>query len=316
MAIVSRRRRYRPDCSTSDSFLTLVDYCASRRRLVEGALDRWLPRPPECPARLAEAMRYSVFSGGKRLRPLLTLMACAAAGGDEETAIAPACAVELVHCYSLVHDDLPAMDDDDLRRGRPTVHVAFDEATAILAGDALLTLAFELIARHCPDPCQVARCTRELAAAAGAGGMVGGQADDLLGADGATTAAERLARLHSMHARKTGALLLASVRLGAIAARAAAPARRALDAYGRRVGLAFQIVDDLLDVHGNESRLGKRVRKDAEQGKLTFPGLLGADEAFRRARQLVVEACDALQPLGTAVDRLREMAQFVVEREQ
>ena len=259
-------------------------------------------------------MRHAVFPGGKRIRPLLTLMACRAAGGNEAAAMAPACSVELVHCYSLVHDDLPAMDDDDLRRGRATVHKAFDEGTAILAGDALLTFAFQLLAENCPAEI-AAPAVCELARAAGAAGMVGGQMDDLLAGQVLSDPAAQLLHLESLHARKTGALLLASIRLGAIVARAPADIREALDHYGHCVGLAFQIADDLLDVCGSASKTGKRVHKDQSRGKLTFPGLLGPEEALRRASQLIQEACLALLPLGTAADELAQLAHYVVERE-
>jgi len=295
---------------TAETFLA---DCAARRATVDAALDRWLPRPPACPARLAAAMRHAVLCGGKRVRPLLALMSCAACGGAEDDALAAACAVELVHGYSLVHDDLPALDDDDVRRGRPTVHKAFDEATAILAGDGLLTLAFELLAREIAEADLAAACIRELAVAAGAAGMVGGQADDLAGLADADDPHAALPPLEAIHVRKTGALLLASVRLGAIVARADDSARQALDEYGRRVGLVFQIVDDILDLEQD----GNAVTECAGiQAVPNFAALLGLDETRRRAGQLVDEANAALQPLGVAAQELRELAQFILRRSE
>jgi geranylgeranyl diphosphate synthase type II len=295
--------------------LSLADYCDARRATIDAALERCLTAPTDCPARLLDALRYAVFPGGKRLRPLLVLMAAAAAGGDETEALPPACAVELIHCYSLVHDDLPGMDNDDLRRGRPTVHRAYDEAIAILVGDGLLTLAFEVLAADPAAGDRIAAWTRELARAAGVAGMVGGQADDMVPFNPAAPREQLVERLQSIHARKTGALIRASVRLGAIAARSTPEQSGRLDGYGRCVGLAFQIVDDLLDVRGDEAKMGKRLRKDDPQGKLTFPGLIGSDAALAWARRLAGEACDAIDPLRPAADRLAELARFIVERD-
>jgi len=232
-----------------------------------------------------------------------------------------ACAVEMIHCYSLVHDDLPAMDDDDLRRGRPTNHKQYGEGIAVLAGDALLTLAFETLARLQPAETAV-RCTTELAHAAGAARLIGGQADDLAQegkVPGALPAvdrspAESLALLESIHRRKTGAMLLVSLRLGALAAEADDLRLAALDEYGTRLGLVFQIMDDLLDVRGTEDQMGKRVGKDAARGKLTFPGLLGVEESLRRAQALTAEAVAALGPLGNDAEVLEDLARYVVER--
>jgi geranylgeranyl diphosphate synthase type II len=289
-------------------------------RRVDEALRRYLPEEGDdpssaCPPRLAAAMRYSVLGGGKRLRPVLCLLAAEACGGEAaaEAALPSACALELVHTYSLIHDDLPAMDDDDLRRGRPTCHKAFDEATAILAGDGLLTLAFEVIAAHTRPAEAAIGCVRALAEAAGPAGMVGGQMADLQAegrTDGTTEA------LEAIHRRKTGALLRASLQMGAIVAGADAERRAALDRYGRAVGLAFQIVDDLLDVQGDEAKLGKRVGKDSELGKWTYPGFLGIEGSRRRARQLADEAVAALAPLGAGGDRLRALALDLLERDR
>src|SRR5579884_941885 len=250
-------------------------------------------------------MRYSLLAPGKRLRPILTAMATEACGGGDPWPAA--CAVEMIHAYSLIHDDLPAMDDDDLRRGQPTCHKKFGEALAILAGDALLTMAFEVLAEGYPNRTASA-CCRELARAAGAAGMVGGQVDDLAWEQGGEATLEGL---EDLHLRKTGALIRASLRLGALAAyapRNGSPPRELLerlDGYGRCLGLAFQIIDDLLDVEGQAEQTGKRVGKDAARGKLTYPGFLGAAESRRRAERLGREACDYVQPLGTAAGRLR-----------
>ncbi len=266
-----------------------------------------------CPSRLAAAMRYSVMAGGKRLRPVLCLMAAEACGADPRTALPAACALEMVHTYSLIHDDLPAMDDDDLRRGRPTCHKTFDEATAILAGDGLLTLAFEVLARHVTPAEAAAGCVRALAEAAGPAGMVGGQMADLQaeGRDDGTTEA-----LEAIHRRKTGALLCAALRMGAIVAGGDEASLHALDVYGHAVGLAFQIIDDLLDVQGDEAKLGKRVGKDFELGKWTYPGFLGIEGSRQRARQLADEAVSALAALGDRGNRLRALALDLLERDR
>jgi geranylgeranyl diphosphate synthase type II len=255
-------------------------------------------------------MRYAVLSGGKRVRPLLALMSCSACGGEESAALPAACALELVHAYSLIHDDLPALDNDDFRRGRPTVHKAFDDATAILTGDALLTFAFELLAREISDPVSVAASVLVLSKAAGATGMVGGQADDLAGLNEAEHRDDAMARLEGIHARKTGALFLASVRMGAIAGRADERARRAVDEYGRRIGLVFQIVDDILDL---EQDVGS-AESPAEAAAPSFPELLGLKESQTYAERLVAEACGAVESLGPSAERLRELAHFIVQR--
>ena len=303
----------------------LCAYLERTQGWVEEALSSYLPAvvpdpSAACPARLALAMRHSVLGGGKRLRPVLCLMAAEACGAGFETALPAACALEMVHSYSLIHDDLPAMDDDDLRRGRPSCHKAFDEATAILAGDALLTLAFEVVAREVRPGSAAVRCVRILAEAAGAQGMVGGQMADLQ-AEGRTEARGQpvegtLAALESIHRRKTGALLRAALRMGAAIAEASEPCAEALDRYGQAVGLAFQIVDDLLDVQGDPTKLGKRVGKDSELGKWTYPRFLGIDGSRRRARQLAEEAVAALAPLGPRGERLRGLALALLERDR
>jgi geranylgeranyl diphosphate synthase type II len=306
-----------PPPTTTPDPTRLAEFLRDARRRVDEALDRFLPSVDEtgqaaCPARLAEAMRYSVLGGGKRLRPILAMMAAEACGADPVEALPAACALEMVHTYSLVHDDLPAMDDDDLRRGRPTCHKAFDEATAVLAGDALLTLAFEVVARHTRPAEAAAACVRALAEGAGPEGMVGGQMADLQ-AEGRTDGTPEA--LEAIHRRKTGALLRAALRMGAAVAGAPEPWARALDAYGRAVGLAFQIVDDLLDVQGDEAKLGKRVNKDSDLGKWTYPAFLGVEGSRLRARQLAEEAVAALAPLGDRGARLRALALDLLERD-
>jgi geranylgeranyl diphosphate synthase type II len=297
---------------------SLAEFLKDARRRVDEGLERFLPKVDEspsalCPARLAEAMRYSVMGGGKRLRPILTLMAAEACGADPAEAIPAACAMEMIHTYSLIHDDLPAMDDDDLRRGRPTCHKQFDEATAILAGDGLLTLAFEVVARHTQPPEAAALCVRILAEGAGPDGMVGGQMADLQ-AEGRTDGTLEL--LEAIHRRKTGALLRSSLRMGAAVAGANDAMTKALDTYGLAVGLAFQIVDDLLDVQGDEAKLGKRVNKDSDLGKWTYPAFLGIDGSRGRAAQLADEAIDALQPLGRRGVMLKALARDLLERDR
>ncbi|MBN1908296.1 MAG: polyprenyl synthetase family protein [Pirellulales bacterium] len=263
-----------------------------------------------CPAKLAEAIRYALLAPGKRLRPVLVLWAAEACGADADAAMPAACAVEMVHAYSLVHDDLPAMDDDDLRRGRPTCHKVFGEAMAVLTGDALLAMAFRTLGTAPWPPETVAACCAALAEAAGPEQLVGGQADDIEG----PMAEANLAQLESIHHRKTGAMIDVSLRLGALVAGADAVRLEALRQYGRRLGLVFQITDDLLDVRGEEASLGKRVGKDSAAGKLTYPGLLGVEASLARAGQLVDEARAALAPLGDAAEQLAALAQFVLER--
>jgi geranylgeranyl diphosphate synthase type II len=307
---------------------TLVDvplreYLDQTRQRVNDALERFLPAVDPAggagtPARLASAMRYSVLGGGKRLRPVLCLMAAEACGGNPEAATGAACALELIHTYSLIHDDLPAMDNDDLRRGRATCHKAFDEATAILAGDALLTLAFELIAREVEPVSAALRCLRIVAEGAGPAGMVGGQMADLQAQQQALDERNQgsLAELEAIHRRKTGALLRAPLQMGAVIAGAPQAHQEALDHYGRAVGLAFQIVDDLLDVEGDETKLGKRVGKDCGLGKWTYPRFLGIDGSRRRAQQLADEAAAAIAPLGPRGHRLRALALALLERDR
>jgi geranylgeranyl diphosphate synthase, type II len=300
----------------------LQSWLETRRREIDAALELFLPRAPDCPARVDEAMRYSVFAGGKRLRPTLALAAAEAVAlanrGDVERARAlalpAACALELIHTYSLVHDDLPAMDDDVLRRGRPTSHVVFGEGMAILAGDGLLTEAFALMAREPADAAADARKVRAIrmvAEAAGACGMVGGQAIDLEAAgSGAGFDAEGL---RAMHARKTGALIRASAAVGAVMAGATDAQLDAIERFATELGLAFQIVDDILDVEGASHDLGKTAGKDAAAGKPTYPAVFGIDASRRMADECVVRALDALRP-ARLDGQLPAIARWVVSR--
>ena len=289
------------------------------REAVESALDRACQPAPGSPDRLTQAIRYSLLAPGKRLRPVLTLMAAQAVSGSWMAAMPAAVAVEMVHAYSLIHDDLPAMDNDDLRRGRPTCHKQFDEATAILAGDALQALAFECLASGI-DRQYATDCCLELARAAGRAALVGGQADDLA-AEGrfgycpyGDSDEQKLEFLQKIHQRKTGAMITSSVKLGGMAVGASHEQLTALEIYGQRLGLAFQIVDDLLDVESSVESMGKHTGKDQALGKLTYPGLLGIDRSRGWARQLVNEATTALGPFGPAAAPLVTMARFVLER--
>ena len=279
---------------------------------VEAALDRVLPKDGGPEVLLFEAMRYATLGGGKRLRPFLVLEGAKLFGVPEVRAARAAAAVELVHCYSLVHDDLPAMDDDALRRGRPTCHVQFGEATAILAGDGLLTLAFEVLADEATHPEGAVRASLvlALAKAAGAEGMVGGQMCDLE----AETRKLALAEVKRLQRMKTGALFAFSCEAGALLGKAAAERHRALLAYAEDLGLAFQIADDLLDAEGTEAEVGKRVGKDAELGKATFVSLLGIENARKEAQRLVQRAVSSLDIFGEKAEPLAELARFVVAR--
>jgi geranylgeranyl diphosphate synthase type II len=287
-----------------------ASYAEKLRAEIDAALDGYTQFGPGCPSRLREAIRYSLLAPGKRLRPMLVLMAAEACGCAPGRAMPAACAVEMVHTYSLIHDDLPAMDDDDLRRGRPTCHRAFDEATAILAGDALLALAFDVMGRHLHPAVVAAKCCAELAAASGAEALVGGQADDL----GAEFAELGVEQLEAIHRRKTGALFRVSLRLGALAAQPPDECVAHLDEYGKHLGLAFQIVDDLLDLDGDAGAMGKRAQKDNSRGKLTFPALLGRVESSRRAADLIAAARRAVAPFGHRAQGLDALACFVLER--
>ena len=281
---------------------------------VDTALEELFKAPLTELERLYQAMRYSVMNGGKRVRPLLVYAACEALEGDIERADGAACAVELIHAYSLVHDDLPAMDDDDLRRGQPTTHKAFDEASAILAGDALQSLAFEVLAdrRRNPQDAEVRLQMIELLSrAAGPAGMVGGQAIDL----GSVGLQLDQQALEVMHRHKTGALIEASVALGALASgNTDELARKALLQYARAIGLAFQVQDDILDVESDTATLGKTQGKDEAHDKPTYPALLGLDAAKDYALELRDQALHVLRPFGNSAEPLRELARYIVER--
>ena len=285
-----------------------LDQC---RHQVDRELDRCLARNATS-ERLQETMRYSVLGGGKRVRPALCMAAARAMGSDESTALAPACALELIHAYSLVHDDLPAMDDDDLRRGRPTAHIAFDEASAILAGDALQTLAFALLS-DAPALSDRQRVTMisELARASGHQGMVGGQAIDLESVGRQLS----VAQLEAMHRHKTGALIEASVRLGALTSETVTECQLSnLTDYASALGLAFQVQDDLLDIEGDTEVIGKRQGSDAAKAKPTYPALLGIEGARQHLARLLDEALGALESFDSEADTLRAMADYVVAR--
>jgi farnesyl diphosphate synthase len=275
----------------------------------EAALARVLPGSQQAPVRLHQAMRYATLGGGKRVRPLLTFAAGELAGADGSCLEIVACAVEMVHAYSLVHDDLPCMDDDVLRRGKPTVHVEFDEATAMLAGDALHTLAFQLLAEHplAGDPKAQLEMVRTLAVAAGSRGMAGGQAIDLESTGKQLSQTE----LEYMHVRKTGALISAAVKLGALCA---GPCPPALEQYAHRIGLAFQVVDDVLDAEASTATLGKTAGKDSKQGKPTYVSAMGVARARQFADELRRGAHAALDALDGRTQRLRQLADFIVLR--
>jgi len=286
---------------------------AKNAKAVEKVLDRLLRLENENPEyRLTEAMRYVTLDGGKRIRPFLVTAGAAMFNVSETAALRVAAALEMVHCYSLVHDDLPAMDDDDLRRGRPTCHIEFDEATAILAGDALLTKAFEILsdpATH-QDARVRADLVLELAKAAGADGMVGGQMLDLM----AETRDLKMPEITRLQRMKTGMLIGYGAEAGAILGKAPLTARHALHAYAHDLGLAFQIVDDLLDVEGDAEEVGKATGKDADQGKATFVSILGVKRAREQADLLATQAAEHLEIFEEKADPLRNLAQFVVER--
>ena len=292
----------------------LGHYLEERRLLVDEALGRYLPEAGDHPKEIHEAVRYSVFAGGKRLRPILVLAAAESAGGQVEQALPAAASIELIHTYSLIHDDLPAMDDDDFRRGRPTCHKVYGEAMAILAGDALLTQAFILLSGENPSVSADARARlsviHEIAQAAGSKGMVGGQVVDILYEDREID----LPTLQYLHTHKTGALIRACLRVGGILGSAGPERMEALTRYGERIGLAFQIVDDILDLEGSLEALGKRAGSDLRKKKATFPALLGIEESGQRAHHLVEEAKQALMVFGDRRAALEAIADFVVTR--
>jgi geranylgeranyl diphosphate synthase type II len=292
--------------------MTIQEYMATRQKTVDATLDRWVPAEGVDPPVIHQAMRYSLFAGGKRIRPLLAIASAEAVSDAPVGVESCACALELIHTYSLIHDDLPALDNDDLRRGRPTCHKVYGDAMAILAGDALLTLAFEVLSKlEETDAERRIELVRELAVASGTvGGMIGGQVNDIEGEGKHPTAA----LLESIHRAKTGALLRASVRMGAIYSGADAGQLEALTRFGEHVGLAFQIVDDILDVEQSSEALGKTAGKDAAQEKITFPAVYGIERSREMAEQERLEAHLSLQPFDDRAQRLRELADLIVRR--
>ena len=292
--------------------MTLDEYLAGHRGMVDGALEQAVPSERTHPETIHRAMRYSLFAGGKRVRPILAMAAAEAVSGDTEGVERPACALELVHAYSLIHDDLPALDNDDYRRGRPTCHKVFGDAMAVLAGDALLTLAFQVLSEMEDVPSERrVRMLTELSQAAGTvDGMIGGQVADLE-AEGKPVTANHLEYIHRS---KTGALIRASVRIGAIYAGASKTEFDSLSHYGRQVGLAFQIVDDVLDVVGTSEDLGKTAGKDVAQQKATFPAMYGVEVSRRQAAELLDDALAAIELFGGRAQSLREIAERIVSR--
>jgi geranylgeranyl diphosphate synthase type II len=295
--------------------MELKKYLKERCQLVDEALDGFLPQADELPISIHKSMRYSVFAGGKRVRPILLLAACEAVGGDISHAMPAACAMEMIHTYSLIHDDLPAMDDDDFRRGNPTNHKVFGEAIAILAGDALLTEAFILLSNPAllkgADPRGMLQVIQEIAFCAGSQGMVGGQVVDM------ESEGKRdidMATVQYIHTHKTGALIKAAVKAGAIIGRAEGKELEAMTRYGEAIGLAFQIADDILDIEGTTEEIGKDAGSDEARGKATYPAVVGIGEAKKRAAELVDMAMEALSCFDEKADPLREIARYVVYR--
>ncbi|MBK1883953.1 polyprenyl synthetase family protein [Luteolibacter pohnpeiensis] len=292
--------------------MELKSYLAEKAKRVDQAIDGFLPKAKTKPATIHGAMRYSVFAGGKRLRPIFCIAAAEACGGDPENALPPACAVELMHTYSLVHDDLPAMDDDDLRRGRPTCHKVYGEGIAVLCGDALLTEAFLVLAQTEPTKRYTARdYVSELALTGGSRHLIGGQVMDLEG-EGKALSKRDLVKIHEA---KTAALLTSSLRLGAMTANATPAKLDALTTFGHALGLAFQVIDDILDVTQSTEILGKTAGKDEAVEKSTYPSLLGLEASRKEAARLTKKAMTALDSFGKKGDRLREMADNLLRRE-
>ena len=306
------------EMSLEGRFFDLKKYLEAKRTKVEAELERLVDGLPK-EERVVSALRHSLMSGGKRLRPILCIAAAEAVSRDRscmDDVLLAGCSLEMIHTYSLIHDDLPAMDDDDLRRGKPTCHVAFDEATAILAGDALLTLAFEVMSSRAGDPeadhCRWLRVVNLVSRAAGACGMVGGQMADM-SAEGTKLSLEAL---REMHSRKTGALIRASVSAGAILAGASRSRLERLEKYAADIGLAFQVADDILDVEGDPALMGKAAGVDAKREKNTYPSLMGPEGARRFARELVGEALNALSSFDERSEPLRAIARYIVERKR
>jgi len=287
-------------------------YLKARQKEVDRTLDRFLPKASTKPATIHQAMRYSLFAGGKRLRPILCLAAAEACGGLTKSALPLACALECIHTYSLIHDDLPSMDNDDFRRGRATCHKVYGDGIAILAGDALLTIAFEIAAAaEGWSRYDLREIFREISIAAGSRKLIAGQVADLEG-EGKKL---NLTQLRYIHENKTAALLTTSVRLGAMSANATPTKLRAISEFGYALGLAFQVIDDILDVTQTSEKLGKSAGKDAAAQKATYPAVLGLEKSRREAGRLTRRAHEALRPLGRKADRLHEIANYLLERE-
>ncbi|MBE7414250.1 MAG: polyprenyl synthetase family protein [Deltaproteobacteria bacterium] len=292
--------------------MDLNKYFSEKTELINRTLKELLPGEEEYPQTLHRAMHYSLFAGGKRIRPILVLASAEAAGGEASGALNIACAFECIHTYSLIHDDLPAIDNDDLRRGRPTCHKAFGEAAAILAGDALLTAAFDMAARSGGKRSAVTRCVIEMAKAAGSTGMIGGQMIDI-----ESEGREILFPvLEYIHIHKTGELLLAAVKCGAVLGGAKKKELDSLTRFGKSIGLAFQIADDILDVEGSPLEMGKNAGSDEKKGKATYPAAIGLDESKKRASELLEIALHSISGLDGKADPLREIARYIVERKR
>jgi len=296
--------------------MEIEKYLLEKKEIVDSALERYLPKEVDFPASLHKAIRHSLFAGGKRIRPILSIAAFEAVGGKGNGVLPFACALEMIHTYSLIHDDLPAIDNDDYRRGKPTCHKVFGEAIAILAGDALLTEAFKLMTTRFPqndsiDKGLILDVVNEVAQASGILGMVGGQAVDIE-SEGKEV---DLPIIQYIHTHKTGALILVSVRVGAKLGRATEEVLKTITHYGERVGLAFQIEDDILNIEGKTALLGKKTGGDLSKGKATYPSLFGLEESKRRAKELIDLAINALISFGPEANPLREIARFIISRE-
>lgn len=292
--------------------MELKTYLMQTQKQIDRALDRFLPKAKVKPSTIHEAMRYSLFAGGKRLRPILCLAAAEACGGTTEAAMPLACAVECIHTYSLIHDDLPSMDNDDFRRGRPTCHKAFGEGIAVLAGDALLTIAFEITAQATPTRrYKLHDLLAELASGAGSRKLIAGQVADLEAEGQPITRAG----LRYIHENKTAAMLITTLRLGAMSANASEKQLGAISAFGAALGLAFQVIDDILDVTQTSEKLGKSAGKDVAAQKATYPAVIGLEKSRKEAQRLTHEAHEALQVFGRKADRLHELANYLLERD-
>ena len=292
--------------------MNLKTYLATRQKLIDRALDRFLPKANTKPPTIHQAMRYSLFAGGKRLRPILCLAAAEACGGKIEKAMPLACAMECIHTYSLVHDDLPSMDNDDFRRGRPTCHKVYGDGIAVLAGDALLTIAFEIVSHAEPTSrYNMSTLLREVAVAAGSQRLIAGQVADLE-AEGKKTTSDELSYIHK---NKTAAILTTTVRIGGMSANANSQKLAAVTKFGRALGLAFQVIDDILDVTQTSEKLGKSAGKDIAAQKATYPAVIGLDASRAEARRLTRQAHGALSIFGASAKALHALANYLLERE-